>query len=424
MTGKPHCVIDGRPFLPGRRRIALLSGRFPTPRVSHLLRQAACEFDVVLFALAPGATAGCEPLLEFCSRIVLAEAPETMQELWDRLPRELNVEARQVEGTEMAAYGGDLLTAAAIDRPPRAWRTWRQRAMLRRFLRVALVPDGVDLDSYPPSPEPEGPCVSLALADRRSFLERVWPLVARQFPQAELASRYEDSNVVVGPALEAMAIERAIVATRGEPEGLGLRHQVSAWIATDAAGLAEGIVTLLGNPTLRQRLAREARRLVEDRFDWKRIGALERSLLREVVERPPTIRPARKEDVPELDRIQRLSPEAVLWEPSGYLAYDCRVAELGGRVAGFVVCRTLSTDEAEILSLVVDPEVRKRGVGSRLMREMLDLRAGATWYLEVRESNRRARNLYKKLGFSDVSLRQAYYQDTGESAVVMRLKPC
>ena len=58
------------------------------------------------------------------------------------------------------------------------------------------------------------------------------------------------------------------------------------------------------------------------------------------------------------------------------------------------------------------------------MREMLDLRAGATWYLEVRESNQRARNLYKKLGFSDISLRQAYYQDTGESAVVMRLKPC
>jgi ribosomal-protein-alanine acetyltransferase len=221
-----------------------------------------------------------------------------------------------------------------------------------------------------------------------------------------------------------MAIGRAIVATRGAPESLGLRHNVSAWIAGDAAGLAEGIVTLLGDPGLRRRLAQAARRLAEERYDWTHIGALERSLLREIVERPPTIRPARKEDVPELDRIQRLSPEAVLWEPSAYLSYDCRVAELGARVAGFVVCRTLSADEAEILSLVVDPEVRRRGVGSRLMRQVLDHRTGTTWYLEVRESNQRARNLYRKLGFDDISLRPAYYQDTGEAAVVMRLKPC
>lgn len=424
MTEKPHRIVDGRPFLPGRRRIALLSGRFPGPRVFHLLRQASCEFDVVLFALAGRDTAGCEPLLEFCARVVLAETPETMQELWDRLPREMNVQARQVDGTEMAACGGDLLTAAAIDRPPRAWRAWRQRAMLRRFLRVALIPDGVDLDSHPSSPEPEGHRVWPALADRGWFLERVWPQVARQFPQAALVSSPEEANVVVGPAIEAMAIERAIVATRGAPESLGLRHDVSAWIAKDAAGLVEGIVRLLGHPELRLRLAQAARRLVEERFDWKHIGALERSLLREIVERPPTIRPARKDDVPELDRIQRLAPEAVLWEPSGYLSYDCRVAELRGRIAGFVVCRKLSADEAEILSLVVDPEVRSRGVGSRLMREMLDHRTRTTWYLEVRESNQRARNLYRKLGFEDVSLRPAYYQDTGEAAVVMRLKPC
>ncbi len=419
MTGTPHRIIDGRPFLPGRRRVALLSGRFPDPRAFHLLRQASCEFDVVLFALAGGPTGGCEPLLEFCSRLVLADAPETMRELWDRLPRELNVEARQVEGTEMAAYGGDLLTAAAIGQRLRSWRNWRQRA-----LPVASIPDGVDLDAHPPSPEPAGCFVSLAPGDRGWFLERVWPQVVGKVPQAALVSSYEDANVVVGPALEAMAIERAIVATRGLPESLGLRHNVSAWITSDAAGLAEGIVTLLGDPDLRRRLSRAARRLAEERFDWKSIGAIERALLREIVERPPTIRPARKRDVPELDRIQRLAPEAVLWEASGYLSYECLVAELRGRVAGFVVCRKLSDDEAEVLSLVVDPEVRRRGVGSRMMREVLDHRTGATWYLEVRESNQPARKLYRKLGFEDISLRPAYYQDTGEAAVVMRLKPC
>jgi ribosomal-protein-alanine acetyltransferase len=419
VTGTPHRIIDGRPFLPGRRRIAVLTGRFPDPRAFHLLRQASCEFDVVLFALA-GESAGCEPLLEFCSRIVLARTPETMRELWERLPREMNVEARQVDGAEMAAYAGDLLTAAAIGQRLRSWRSWAPRAM-----PAATLPDGVDLDAHPPSPEPGGHHVSLAPGGHGRFLERVWPRVVSQFPQAALVSAYEDANVVVGPALEAMAIGRAIVATHGMPESMGLRHGVSAWIAKDAgAGLAGGIVTLLGDADLRRRLSRAARRLAEERFDWKCIGVIERALLREIVERPPTIRSARKGDVPELDRIQRLAPEAVLWEPSGYLSYDCRVAELRGRITGFVVCRKLSDDEAEVLSLVVDPEVRRRGVGSLLMRHVLDHRVGATWYLEVRASNQPARKLYRKLGFEDISLRPAYYQDTGEAAVVMRLKPC
>ena len=419
MTETPHRIIDGRPFLPGRRRVALLAGRFPSPRAFHLLRQASCEFDVVLFALA-GDPAGCEPLLEFCSRVVLAESPDTMGELWERLPREMNVEARQVDGRDMAAYGGDLLTAAALGQPLRSWRSWGLGAM-----PAATLPDGIDLDAHPPIREPDGHHVSLAPGDQGRFLERVWPRVLRQFPRAALVPSYEDANVVVGPALEAMAIERAIVAPRWASESLGLRHKVNAWIAKDAAaGLAEGIVTLLGDPDLRRRLAREARRLAEERFDWKCIGVLERALLRDIVNRPPTIRPARKADIPELDRIQRLAPEAVLWEASGYLAYDCRVAEMRGRMAGFVVCRKLSEDEAEVLSLVVDPDVRRRGVASLLMRSVLDHRTGATWYLEVRESNQPARKLYRKLGFEDVSLRPAYYQDTDEAAVVMRLKPC
>jgi ribosomal-protein-alanine acetyltransferase len=293
--------------------VALLPARFPDPRTFHLARQAACEFDVLLFAL--GAPEGCEPLLEFCSRIVLAPDAAAMQELWDRLPREWCADARQVDGAEMAGYGGDLLTSAAIERPPRVWQAWRRRAVLRRFERVASLPDGVDLDAA-------------------------------------------------------------------------------------------------------------ARSVVEERVDWNRIGAIERGLLREIVDRPLVIRPARKQDVAELDRIQRLSPEAVLWEPSAYLSYDCRVAEQRGRVAGFVVCRELSADEAEILSLVVDPDLRRRGIGARLLGDALERRAGATWYLEVRESNERARNLYRKQGFLDISLRPAYYQDTGEAAVVMRLKPC
>jgi ribosomal-protein-alanine acetyltransferase len=142
-------------------------------------------------------------------------------------------------------------------------------------------------------------------------------------------------------------------------------------------------------------------------------------LYRDLIDRV-VVRPAAAQDVPALDRIQRLSPGAVLWEPASYLSYDCRVAEVEGRVAGFVVCRALAGTESEVLSLVVDPDARRRGIGTRLMRAVLGEAPQTTWYLEVRESNWPARNLYRKLGFQDVASRVNYYQDSGETAVVMR----
>ena len=528
----PWRVLEGRPWLPGHRRVAVLSPYSPYPlahggavRIFHLLRETAREFDVVLFAFTEGAGEEYEPVLEFCSRLVLVARPLCreprwstlepfevveqrsliMQKLWDTLPRELQAEARQVEYTHMASYGGDVLVAHDLNFDLRRqvfvfarahtlrawWDWWRWRryeaGALREYRRVAVmserdaalarlpnvrvIPNGADVESFQPRPELPGRRLLFVGAFRhfpnvlacRFFLEEVWPGLADRFPDLTLTiiagrdpSRYwqptpcervrvlefirdvrpfyEEANVVVVPTLvcggthlktlEAMAAGRAILATPAGAKGVGLEHGVSAWIAEDAAALAEGICALLDDPALRRRLAEAARRLAEERFDWKRIGELQRAILREITDTPPAIRPARADDVPELDRLQRTSPETVLWEPSTYLAYDCRVAEMGGRTVGFVVCRTLSGDEYEVLSLVVDPDLRRRGVGVRLMRDVLDGTAGATWYLEVRESNWRARNLYTKLGFEDFSLRPGYYQDTGEAAVVMRLKPC
>ncbi len=135
------------------------------------------------------------------------------------------------------------------------------------------------------------------------------------------------------------------------------------------------------------------------------------------------IRKATEADVAALDRIQHLSSGAVIWDPHSYLGYDCRVAEQAGRVVGFVVCRVIPSGESEVLSLVVDPQARRRGIGRQLMDVALSLSHGP-WYLEVRESNWPARKLYQKLGFVDVATRPNYYQDSGETAVVMRLESC
>ncbi|NIV82364.1 MAG: GNAT family N-acetyltransferase, partial [Gemmatimonadetes bacterium] len=68
--------------------------------------------------------------------------------------------------------------------------------------------------------------------------------------------------------------------------------------------------------------------------------------------------------------------------------------------------------EAEILNLCIHPDEWGRGHGRALLRELLDrarLGGAAEVYLEVRESNRRARRLYAREGFHQVGQRPDYY---------------
>ena len=45
-------------------------------------------------------------------------------------------------------------------------------------------------------------------------------------------------------------------------------------------------------------------------------------------------------------------------------------------------------------------------------------------FLEVRAGNIPAISLYKKTGFTQVSVRKKYYQDNQEDALLMNLEPC
>jgi ribosomal-protein-alanine N-acetyltransferase len=135
------------------------------------------------------------------------------------------------------------------------------------------------------------------------------------------------------------------------------------------------------------------------------------------------IRQGGEEDLARVAEIQRRSPEASQWEPRDYLAHDFRVAERGGRVEGFSVARRLLPDESELLNLAVDPDCRRRGVGTALARDLYARHPGCV-YLEVRESNEAARKFYKTLGFKELAVRPHYYQNPAEGAVVMRLRSC
>lgn len=85
--------------------------------------------------------------------------------------------------------------------------------------------------------------------------------------------------------LEAMALGTPVVSTSKGVEGLEARHEEHLLIADDAASFAEGAMRLLRETDLRQRLACSARRLVEERYDWKKIGEQFVGLVEDVVQR-------------------------------------------------------------------------------------------------------------------------------------------
>ena len=97
------------------------------------------------------------------------------------------------------------------------------------------------------------------------------------------------------------------------------------------------------------------------------------------------------------------------------------MAVAGEAPAGFVLAR-LVADEAEILTIVVNPQFRRRGIGKILLAEAIRraaLDGGAAMFLEVAEDNTEARGLYAGMGFQSVGMRRNYY-GPGRHALVLR----
>jgi ribosomal-protein-alanine N-acetyltransferase len=81
-------------------------------------------------------------------------------------------------------------------------------------------------------------------------------------------------------------------------------------------------------------------------------------------------------------------------------------------------------EEVHILNLATHPDFRRLGIAHSLLLFTMDFsykKGGISYLLEVREGNRSALNLYRKLGFSSCGVRKKYYADTGEDAILMGL---
>jgi glycosyltransferase involved in cell wall biosynthesis len=184
--------------------------------------------------------------------------------------------------------------------------------------RTAVVPNGVDLDFFRPSPPsaPRQPQTLLFFGAidyypntdaMRFFLHDVLPqlvaryprlrlcIVGRKPPEEILAQRSEHvevtgvvddvrpwldrADVVIVPLrigggtrlkiLEAMAMGKAVVSTTLGAEGLDVDAERDLLVADDAAAFVTQVARLLDDPGLAQRIGVSARRLVTSRYSWK-----------------------------------------------------------------------------------------------------------------------------------------------------------
>ncbi len=114
--------------------------------------------------------------------------------------------------------------------------------------------------------------------------------------------------------------------------------------------------------------------------------------------------------------------QASVLYPSTFL-----VAELNGNLAGYCIgaLRDGIPSDAWILRLRVATPYRRRRIGSELVKTLLNIfseRDVLSVYLSVAPENNAARNLYRKLGFRDISLQRGYFGDS-EDRIIMAVQP-
>ncbi len=135
----------------------------------------------------------------------------------------------------------------------------------------------------------------------------------------------------------------------------------------------------------------------------------------------PTIRTAQVDDLPQLLEIEaEAAPKSRLaaWELLTLsLSYrETFLVAAAERILGYVVF----SPKGHIISLVVGRKYRRRGLGTRLMQEVIRRSPGTRLTLEVRVGTHVARSFYQKLGFRESARMPGHYPD-GEDGVSMEL---
>ena len=136
-------------------------------------------------------------------------------------------------------------------------------------------------------------------------------------------------------------------------------------------------------------------------------------------------------DLDDIERIERASYPTP-WSRSMFASELAKPSSLSfgavdeaGRLVGYLVLSRY-VDAWHVMNVAVDPERRRQGIASALLRRLLDLTrddAQRGYTLEVRVSNVGAISLYERFGFHAKGVRRGYYTDNREDALIMWRDP-
>lgn len=188
-------------------------------------------------------------------------------------------------------------------------------------LNVEIVPNGVDPIFFSPkkinNSRPKKTVLFIGnfkwLQNREAvtvLVEKIWPIIKKSIPQAMLwivgrfptkdIKRYASDSIIISPdiedireaykssdvllapiygpggtrykILEAMACGLPVITTSTGIEGLGAKNSYDALICEDTVSLAHETIRLMTDDILYNKLAENARKLVEKKFNWKVIA--------------------------------------------------------------------------------------------------------------------------------------------------------
>lgn len=131
-------------------------------------------------------------------------------------------------------------------------------------------------------------------------------------------------------------------------------------------------------------------------------------------------------DIKDIERLENIcfsdpwSYESIRQEIESNDLANYRIITMDGKFAGYCGYWVVG-DECGITNVAIDPEFRGLGLGTQLVRNVMEDGENqnlAGFTLEVRVSNQAAIGLYEKLGFKNEGIRPGYYMD-GEDAIIM-----
>lgn len=200
---------------------------------------------------------------------------------------------------------------------------------LQPRLKPVIIPNGVDTDYFVPTEiEPSTPTLIFTgnfeyqpnLEAAMQLVRYIFPSIKQRVPGARLllvganppdtltAYRGKDIEItgrvpdvrpyleraliflsplrmgagIKNKILEAMAMQKVVVATQLSLDGIAVEHETHVIIAESNEDMMRAVVSLMRDGALRQRLAKNSRALIEERYTWKRVAERYEELYKEI----------------------------------------------------------------------------------------------------------------------------------------------